>query len=94
MTKTEKLLRDLIALPSVNPAFLPAKDPHAGEHRVAEFLASVAARAGLDVEFQAVLPKRSNLLARLSPAGTARQRRQRVRSIPSLCRHSIQRSFR
>ena len=74
MTKTEKLLRDLIALPSVNPAFLPAKDPHAGEHRVAEFLASVAARAGLDVEFQAVLPKRSNLLARLSPAGTARQR--------------------
>ena len=74
MTKTEKLLRDLIALPSVNPAFLPAKDAHAGEHRVAEFLASVAARAGLDVEFQAVLPKRSNLLARLSPAGTVRQR--------------------
>ena len=30
MTKTEKLLRELIALPSVNPAFLPAKHPHAG----------------------------------------------------------------
>ena len=25
MTKTEKLLRELIALPSVNPAFLPAQ---------------------------------------------------------------------
>ena len=74
MTTTEKLLRELVALPSVNPAFLPAKDPHAGEHRVAEFLARAAARAGLDVEFQAVLPKRSNLLARLSPAGGARQR--------------------
>ena len=74
MTNTEKLLRELIALPSVNPAFLPAKHPRAGEQRVAEFLASTAARAGLDVEFQAVAPGRSNLLARLSPRGNARQR--------------------
>jgi acetylornithine deacetylase/succinyl-diaminopimelate desuccinylase-like protein len=74
MTNTEKLLRELIALPSVNPAFLPAKHPHAGERRVAEFLAATAARAGLDVEFQAVAPGRSNLLARLSPRGKARQR--------------------
>jgi acetylornithine deacetylase/succinyl-diaminopimelate desuccinylase-like protein len=74
MTKTEKLLRELIALPSVNPAFLPAQDPHAGEQRVAEFLAATAAQGGLDVEFQAVSPGRSNLLARLSPRGKARQR--------------------
>ena len=74
MTKTEKLLRELIALPSVNPAFLPAQDPRAGEQRVAEFLAATAARAGLDVEFQAVAPGRSNLLARLSPSGKVRRR--------------------
>src|ERR1035441_6208734 len=74
MTNTEKLLRELIALPSVNPAFLPAQDPRAGEQRVAEFLAATAARAGLEVEFQAVSPGRSNLLARLSPRGKARQR--------------------
>jgi acetylornithine deacetylase/succinyl-diaminopimelate desuccinylase-like protein len=74
MTRTEKLLRELIALPSVNPAFLPARHPHAGERRVAEFLAATAARAGLDVELQAVAPARSNLLARLSPAGKARRR--------------------
>jgi acetylornithine deacetylase len=74
MTNTAKLLRDLIALPSVNPAFLSAKHPHSGEQRVAEFLAATAARAGLDVEFQAVAPRRSNLLARLSPPGKARQR--------------------
>jgi acetylornithine deacetylase/succinyl-diaminopimelate desuccinylase-like protein len=74
MTNTAKLLRELIALPSVNPAFLPAKHPRAGEQRVAEFLAATAARAGLDVEFQAVAPGRSNLLARLSPRGKARQR--------------------
>jgi acetylornithine deacetylase len=74
MTKTEKLLRELIALPSVNPAFLPARNPRAGEQRVADFLAATAARAGLDVEFQRVSPGRSNLLARLSPCGKVRQR--------------------
>jgi acetylornithine deacetylase len=74
MTNTAKLLRELIALPSVNPAFLPAKHPRAGEQRVVDFLAATAARAGLDVEFQAVAPGRSNLLARLSPRGKARQR--------------------
>ncbi len=74
MTKTERLLRELIALPSVNPAFLPAQDPHAGEQRVAEFLAATAARAGLDVEFRPVRAGRSNLLVRLAPRGKARRR--------------------
>jgi acetylornithine deacetylase/succinyl-diaminopimelate desuccinylase-like protein len=74
MGSTRKLLRDLIALPSVNPAFLPAGDPHAGEQRVADYLARRARRLGLAVEFQPVFPERSNLLVRLSPPGTVRQR--------------------
>jgi acetylornithine deacetylase/succinyl-diaminopimelate desuccinylase-like protein len=74
MTPAEKLLRELVALPSVNPAFLPPGDPRAGEHRVAEFLAATVARAGLAVEFQPVLPRRANLLARFTPAGKVRQR--------------------
>ena len=74
MDKTEKLLRELIALPSVNPAFLPAQNPYAGEQRVAEFLAVTAARAGLDVEFQRVLPGRANLVARLPPRRAPRRR--------------------
>ena len=69
MARTAKLLAELIALPSVNPAFLPPRHPRAGEGGMAEFLASVAARAGLDVEFQRVFPQRPNLLARLRPAG-------------------------
>jgi len=73
MTGTEKLLAELIALPSVNPAFLPVRHPHAGEKKVADFLASVAARAGLEVDFQKVLPGRANFLARLRPAGAVRQ---------------------
>src|SRR6185503_11319377 len=74
MTHTLKLLCELIALPSVNPAFLPANDPRAGEHRVADFLAAIAGRAGLDVEFQEVFPGRSNLLVKLSPIGMVKQR--------------------
>ena len=68
MTRTEKLLAELIALPSVNPAFVPsdgtsarqAHQPHpfAGEQCVADFFAAVAARAGLEVEFQKVDFKR------------------------------------
>lgn len=74
MTHSEKLLQELIALPSVNPAFLPPGDPRAGEKRVAEFLAATAAHAGLSVEFQEVLPGRSNLIARVLPSGKVRQR--------------------
>jgi acetylornithine deacetylase len=74
MTKTEKLLRDLIALPSVNPAFLPDGHPRAGEQRVAEFLAATVAQAGLEVEFQKVFAGRSNLIARLSPRGKVTRR--------------------
>jgi acetylornithine deacetylase/succinyl-diaminopimelate desuccinylase-like protein len=73
MTRTEKLLAELIALPSVNPAFLPPRHPHAGEKNVADFLASVAARVGLEIELQKILPGRFNLLARLLPRKKVRQ---------------------
>jgi acetylornithine deacetylase/succinyl-diaminopimelate desuccinylase-like protein len=77
MTRTEKLLAELIALPSVNPAFAmqsavgtrgprvrtdgSASRPYLcyGEKNVADFLATVAARAGLEVEFQKVSPVES-----------------------------------
>jgi acetylornithine deacetylase/succinyl-diaminopimelate desuccinylase-like protein len=92
MTRTEKLLTELIALPSVNPAFAPPSpavgprcraasddqqvvptNPRVGEKRVADFLATVAASAGLEVDFQKVLPGRSNVIARVLPPGIIRQ---------------------
>ena len=94
MTRTEKLLAELIALPSVNPAFVPsdtvgprgraasddqqvvptnAPHPFAGEQLVADFCAVTAARAGLEIEFQSVLPGRSNFIARLLPRNRIRQ---------------------
>ncbi|HUD48015.1 MAG TPA: M20/M25/M40 family metallo-hydrolase [Candidatus Baltobacteraceae bacterium] len=74
MTETEKLLGELVALPSVNPAFLPEGHRDAGEARVAEYLGAAARRAGLDVDFQKVAPGRSNVIARLTPAGRIKQR--------------------
>jgi len=74
LSPATKLLRDLVALPSVNPAFTTAGDPFSGEKRVAHYLSATAARAGLDIEFQEVFPQRSNLLARLTPRGPVKQR--------------------
>jgi len=74
MNPVARLLRELIALPSVNPAVLPAGDPNAGERRVAEFLAATAGQAGLEVELREVLPGRPNVLARLAPSRRIRQR--------------------
>jgi acetylornithine deacetylase/succinyl-diaminopimelate desuccinylase family protein len=74
MAPIVKLLADLIALPSVNPAFLPAGDPHAGEERVASFLEERAKSIGLECEYSPVFPGRSNLLLRLAPKRKARRR--------------------
>ncbi len=74
MTPATKLLRELIALPSVNPAFVPANDPRAGEKNVADFLTAFAGAARLDVEQREVFPERSNVLVRLLPTAHARYR--------------------
>src|SRR5262245_448880 len=81
MIDPARLLQDLIALPSVNPAFLPPNDPRGGERRVADYLASTAAKAGLEVESHPVFPGRSNLFIRLLPSG---KRRRRVALVPHM----------
>ena len=74
VSQVVQLLRDLIALPSVNAAFLPPGDARAGEVKVADYLAKRAARARLDIECQPVAPGRDNLIVRLQPLGQARHR--------------------
>lgn len=73
MANAAQLLAELIAIPSVNSAFLPARHPHAGEGRVAEYLAVLGAKAGLDIEFQRVIPGRPNVLIRFQPQGKVRR---------------------
>ncbi len=74
MSQAVQLLRDLIALPSVNAAFLPPGDPRAGEAKVADYLAKRAGKAKLIVERQPVTPGSKNLIVRLPPLGQARHR--------------------
>ncbi|HCV98358.1 MAG TPA: peptidase [Verrucomicrobiales bacterium] len=74
MNQVVKLLRDLMALPSVNNAFLPPDDPHAGEERVADYLKNRARKAGLEIETQATNSGRDNLIVRLKPLGRATHR--------------------
>jgi acetylornithine deacetylase/succinyl-diaminopimelate desuccinylase-like protein len=74
MRDEAKLLAELIALPSVNPAFVPAGSPNTGEQRVADFLMATAASAGLAVEMQEVFPNRQNFIARLEARGKVKRR--------------------
>lgn len=69
-----KLLRELIALPSVNPSLAPIGDPLAGEARVADHLESLGRKHRLDVESMEVLPGRRNVLLRLVPSGRPNRR--------------------
>jgi acetylornithine deacetylase/succinyl-diaminopimelate desuccinylase family protein len=74
MMSSEKLLCELIALPSVNPAFASQGDSRPGEKNVADFLAATAAQAGLPVEFQKVSAGRFNFITRFSPQGKIARR--------------------
>ncbi|MDA1275946.1 MAG: M20/M25/M40 family metallo-hydrolase [Verrucomicrobia bacterium] len=69
MISSQTLLRELIAIPSVNPAFLPLKDPRGGEKNMADFVLALGASNGLDAELRKVLPNRSNVLLRYRPTG-------------------------
>jgi succinyl-diaminopimelate desuccinylase len=72
--RADELLCELIAAPSVNPAFLPPGNKYGGEAAVAELLAHRAAKAGFDVQWQPVQANRSNLLVSMRPAGEVKQR--------------------
>jgi len=74
MNAVTRLLRDLVAIPSVNPSFLPDDANSPTEEAVADHLIDIANKHGLDISRQPVLPGRRNLLVRLKPRGKVRQR--------------------
>jgi acetylornithine deacetylase len=68
MTETTRLLRDLVALPSINPMGRALHGPEIFEHQVTAYLEEFF--RGLEVPFerQPVAPRRDNIVARwLSP---------------------------
>jgi acetylornithine deacetylase len=82
MTPTATLLRDLVAIPSVNPAFLPPGHEYAGEQRMAALLRARAHAHGLKITKQHVVSGRSNLIVTLKPR--ARKASLRILLAPHL----------
>ena len=74
LSNVAKLLRNLVAIPSVNPAFLPNEPELTGEERVASYLTDLARKQGFEISRQNVLPGRKNLLVRLKPRGKVKRR--------------------
>ena len=69
MDQAIRLLRDLVAIDSVNPSLVPGA---AGEGAIAQAIAAELRRIGLDVEFQDAAPGRPNVVGVLE--GRARGR--------------------
>src|ERR1700748_125019 len=66
-----KLLRDLVAIDSVNPALVPAAR---GEAVASEFLCKFLRQRGISAELEEAAPGRPNVVALLSPAAAAANR--------------------
>src|SRR5208283_1534658 len=72
LSETARLLRDLVALPSVNPMGRPLQGPEFYEHRVTAYLEDFFRGLGVPFERQAVAPLRDNIVARFEAAGAQR----------------------
>src|SRR5262249_27470888 len=70
--ETTRLLRDLVALPSVNPMGRPLDGPEFYEHRVTAYLEDFFRGLGVAYERQPVAPRRDNSVARRAPRGARR----------------------
>jgi acetylornithine deacetylase len=64
MIDTTRLLRDLVAIPSVNPMGRPLEGPEIYEGRLADYLENFFRSLGVPCERQVVEPRRDNVVAR------------------------------
>jgi len=71
MTETTRLLRDLVAIPSVNPMGRELRGPEIYEHRVTAYLEEFFRSLGARYERQPVAPLRENIVARIEGSSSA-----------------------
>src|SRR5439155_3001210 len=64
MTETTRLLKDFVAIPSVNPMGRDLKGPQIYEHRITAYLENFFRSLGINYERQTVAPLRDNIVAR------------------------------
>jgi acetylornithine deacetylase len=69
MLDSTRLLRDLVALPSINPMGRPLQGPEVYEHRVTAYLEDFFRSLGVPYERQTVGPLRDNIIARCEVPG-------------------------
>jgi acetylornithine deacetylase len=69
MRDTTRLLRDLVALPSVNPMGRPLQGPDVFEHQVTAYLENLFRSLGVRCQRQTVAPLRDNIVAIHEPPG-------------------------
>jgi acetylornithine deacetylase len=72
MTEITRILRDLVALPSVNPMGRDLPAEIVNEHRVADYVERFFRGLGVPCERQEVAPQRANVVARLEIPGARR----------------------
>jgi acetylornithine deacetylase/succinyl-diaminopimelate desuccinylase family protein len=72
MTETTRLLRDLVAIPSVNPMGRSLQGPEIYEHRVTAYLEDFFGALSVPFERQSVAPQRDNIIARCDLPGAKR----------------------
>jgi acetylornithine deacetylase len=72
VTETTRLLRDLVALPSVNPMGRDLPADIALEHRVTDYLEQFFQDLDVPFERQPIAPQRANIVARLDMPGARR----------------------
>jgi acetylornithine deacetylase ArgE len=72
MTETTRLLRDLVALPSVNPMGRALHGDTVFEHRVTAYLEEFFRKLGVPFQRQSIAPKRDNIVARCDSSGAGR----------------------
>jgi acetylornithine deacetylase len=71
MRETTRLLRDLVALPSVNPMGRPLQGPEVFEHQVSDYLEAFFRGLGVRYQRQPVAPLRDNIVAFFEPPGAS-----------------------
>src|SRR3954463_10095358 len=69
MRETTRLLRDLVATPSINPMGRPLQGPEVYEHRVTAYLEEFFRSLGVPYERQGVAPLRENIVAHYDAPG-------------------------
>jgi acetylornithine deacetylase/succinyl-diaminopimelate desuccinylase family protein len=69
LSSLDRLLWELVEIPSINPSLEFIDADLTGEERIAQFLEGKANSSGIEYRRMKVLPGRENLVIRLKPAG-------------------------